>query len=113
MAKPVKLSNGRHWRTQREALAHFKQMLGRHARGDRVAEPQDHNDLQSLLQRYDALLPSGSDTKAGAGVSHFSKELNVGDGWVSDGFHVHRVDGTSIDFSYIDAVVGKAAKERT
>lgn len=107
MAKPVQLPNGRHWRTQTEALKHFKEMLGRHERGDRIEDPQDHADLESLLQRYDGLLPSGAVTKCGAGVSHFSKELNVGEGWVSDGFHVHRVDGTSIDFSYIDAVTGK------
>ncbi len=29
MAKPVHLSNGRQWRTQTEALRHFKEMLGR------------------------------------------------------------------------------------
>lgn len=108
MAKPVHLSNGRMWRTQTEALMHFKEMLGRHARGDRISNGQDQSDLESLLHRYDALLPPGAETKCGPGISYFSKELNVGDGWVSDGFHVHRVDGTSIDFSYIDAVKGKA-----
>lgn len=112
MAKPVQLSNGRSWRTQTEALKHFKDMLGRHGRGHRVESDSDHSDLEALLLRYDALLTAGADTKAGAGISHFSKELNVGDGWVSDGFHVHRVDATSIDFSYIDAVTGKAPKER-
>jgi Protein of unknown function (DUF3223) len=111
MAKPVQLSNGRQWRTQTEALQHFKEMLSRHARGDRIVDTQDHSDLESLLQRYDALLPPGEETKCGSGISHFSKELNVGDGWVSDGFHVHRTDGTSIDFSYIDAVAGKAPKK--
>ncbi|MDO9095749.1 MAG: DUF3223 domain-containing protein [Rubrivivax sp.] len=108
MAKPVQLPNGRQWRTQTEALRHFKEMLGRHGRGDRVSDAQDHADLVALLQRYDALLPLGAETKCGSGISHFSKELNVGEGWVSDGFHVHHVDGTSIDFSYIDAVTGKA-----
>ena len=112
MAKPVNLSNGRQWRTQTEALKHFKDMLSRHARGDQVADANDHSDLESLLQRYDAMLPDGADTKTGVGISHFSKELNVGNGWVSDGFHVYRVDGTSIDFSYIDAVTGKTQKVR-
>jgi hypothetical protein len=30
--------------------------------------------------------------------------LNIGDGYATSGFHVHRIDGTSIDFSYIQAV---------
>lgn len=112
MAKPIHLSNGSSWRTQTDALKHFKGMLGRHNRGDRVENAQDHSDLEALLLRYDALLHPDAQTKSGSGISHFSKELNVGDGWVSEGFHVHRVDGTSIDFSYIDAVTGKAPKGR-
>jgi Protein of unknown function (DUF3223) len=86
-------------------------MLSRHGRGDRIVDTHDHADLESLLQRYDALLPPGAETKCGSGISHLSKELNVGGGWVSDGFHVHRIGGTSIDFSYIDAVIGKAPRK--
>jgi hypothetical protein len=113
MAKSVALLNGRQWRTRAEALKHFKEMLKRHARGERVVDSHDHSDLVALLQRYDALLPAGADRKAGGGISHFSKELNLGEGWVSDGFHVHRIDGTSIDFSYIDAVPGKTSERCT
>lgn len=111
MAKPVKQSNGRHWRTQREARADLKAILGRHACGDRFAFPQDQNDLQPLPQRYDVLLPPGSDAKSGAGVSYFSKELNLGIEWASDSFHMCRVDGISNGFSYIDAGVDKVTKE--
>lgn len=108
MVKPVTLSNGRQWRMQKDALAHFKQMLGRYQNGDRILDPTDHNDLCALLERYDSVLPAGHPTKSGNGVSHFSREQNRGDGWTTDGFHVHRLDGTAIDFSYIYAVTLKA-----
>lgn len=104
MVKPVKLSNGRQWRTQKEALEHFKQMLARYANGDKITDSADHDDLSALLARYDAVLAPGEEKKAGTGIAYFSRERNVGEGWSTDGFHVHRADGTSIDFSYISAV---------
>jgi len=106
MVKPVQLSNGRSWRTQKEALKHFKDMLARYSIGDRVSESNHHDDLVALIERYDALLSSRDQTKGGGGIEFFSKQRNVGDGWTTEGFHVHRRDGTSIDFSYIDAVKG-------
>jgi len=104
MVKPIRLSNGRQWRTQKDALQHFKQMLARYENGDRIDAPSDHDDLCALLSRYDSVLSPGEVTKVGTGVAYFSRERNVGDGWSTDGFHVHRTDGTSIDFSYISAV---------
>ncbi len=104
MTKSVKLPNGRHWRTQGEAMDHFKNMLSRSTLGERVIDADDHADLAALLQVYDSVLPAGAPTKAGDGVDFFSKQRNRGDGWSSDGFHVHRVDGTQIDFSYKEAV---------
>ncbi len=104
MAKSVQLSNGRQWRTQKDALQHFKQMLARYENGDRVSESADHDDLRALIARYDSVLASGAVTKTGPGIEYFSRERNIGDGWSTDGFHVHRTDGTSIDFSYISAV---------
>lgn len=104
MAKPVQLPNGRQWRTRSEALEHFKQMLARHSNGERVTAPADHDDLCALLTLYDGVLAPGEPTKTGSGISHFSRERNAGDRWSTDGFHVHRTDGTSIDFSYISAV---------
>ncbi|CAE6860299.1 hypothetical protein R69658_07583 [Paraburkholderia aspalathi] len=109
MAKSVMLNNGRQWRTQHDALEHFKQMLARYRNGERVADPSDHADLCALISRYDEFVPAGEDTKAGQGVSHFSRESNASAGWTTDGFHVHRLDSTSIDFSYIEAV--KCASE--
>ena len=104
MAKSVHLPNGRQWRTRSEALAHFKQMLALYSNGELVSKPRDHDDLSALLAHYDDALKPGEPTKTGAGISHFSREQNTGEGWSTDGFHVHRTDGTSIDFRYINAV---------
>ena len=109
MTKKVSLSNGRFWAKQGEAKEHFKQMLARYKDGERIADPQDHEDLCALLVPYDGRLLPGEETKAGAGVSHFTRQLNRGTGWSSSGFYVHRVDGTSIDFSYIEAVKSASA----
>lgn len=103
-AKPVTLSNGRHWPRQKDALEHFKEMLGRYTTGERVTDPADHADLCALLTRYDASVPPGAETKIGVGIEYFSRERNGGEGYSTEGFHVHRKDGTSIDFSYIHAV---------
>jgi hypothetical protein len=104
MAKPVVLSNGRNWPTRKAALAHFKAMLARHSNGSIVTDPQDASDLLALLIRYDGVLPPGAPTKTGSGVSHFSRDSASAEGWPTDCFHVHRTDGSKIDFSYIDAV---------
>jgi hypothetical protein len=104
MGKPVSLSNGRSWRFQKDAFAHFREMLSRYEDGDRISVPSDESDLRALLKRYDAEVPSGQPTKTGVGVSHFSRELNTGDTWATSSFHVHRVDGTSTDFSFYEAV---------
>lgn len=104
MVKPVQLSNGRQWRTQKDALQHFKLMLARYTNGDRISESADHEDLGALIARYDSVLAPGEETKAGTGIEYFTRERNVGDGWSTDCFHVHRTDGTSVDFSYISAI---------
>ncbi|MCR5882171.1 DCL family protein [Rhizobacter sp. J219] len=103
MTKPVTLPNGKSWRLQKEALDYFKAMLARYTLGQRVTESADHADLSALLQVYDGVLPPG-EAKAGMGIEYFSKQRNSGEGWSTDGFHVHRTDGSSVDFSYIQAV---------
>ena len=110
MAKSVRLANGRDWHTQNAALEHFKGMLNRYTRGDRITDSSDHSDLACLVRLYDTHLAGSEPSKGGVGLSHFTKELNVGEGWATDGFHVHRTDGTSIDFSYIEAVKSIASK---
>jgi len=104
MTKKVMLQNGKFWLKQSDALAHFKAMLARYANGEIVSDSQDHDDLRALVVTYDAGRPADMEAKIGVGLSHFSRELNHGDKWRSAGFHVHRQDGSSIDFSYIEAV---------
>lgn len=79
-------------------------MLARYSNGELVSVMSDHDDLSALLAICDGVLARGEPTKSGAGISHFSREQNAGEGWSTDGFHVHRTDGTSIDFSYISEV---------
>jgi hypothetical protein len=107
MPKSVQLSNGRKWQSQKDALKHFRDMLARYQDGERVADESDDGDLRALVLRYDSLLTPGGETKAGAGIEFFSRQLNSGDGWATPGFHVHRKDGTSIDFSFYRAVQSK------
>jgi hypothetical protein len=103
MAKSVTLENGRVWGSKKEALAHYKDMLARYSVGDQVSDSSDHADLAGLLRRYDKSTRQG-ESKIGSGIDYFSKQQNFGKGWSTAGFHVHRTDGTSDDFSYIDAV---------
>ena len=103
MAKQVVLTNGKRWPAKKDAVAHFKAMLARYKDGQVVSQP-DAGDLAALLERYDRCLRPGDEPKIGAGVSHFSRQLNRGEGWSTSGFHVHRIDGTSVDFSYRDAI---------
>lgn len=104
MTKPVRLSNGRQWATQTLAKQHFKTMLHRYSTGAEVSDPQDQSDLTSLLEAYDSVVAPGDATKAGVGIAGFSKQRNTGERFATDGFHVHRTDGSSIDFSYQRAV---------
>jgi len=101
---PVGLSNGRHWEKRGDALAHFKLMLNRYRNGQVVNDPADHSDLVALVTAYEKTISDKTKSKVGPGIKHFSRESNLLDGYPTDGFHVHRVDGSSIDFSYIKAV---------
>lgn len=85
MAKPVHLSNGRQWRTRTDALEHFKQILARYNDGDRITDPPDHDELQSLLARYDSVVSPGSETKTGSGIKYFSRQRNADQGWTTSG----------------------------
>ncbi|WP_213742233.1 DCL family protein [Bradyrhizobium sp. dw_411] len=106
MAKSINLPNGRSWKTQTTALAHFKDMLARHSDNEVVEDRSDHDDLVALLERYDAVI-TDSPAKIGSGVEHFFRRRNVGEGYSTPGFWVHRTDGTDTDFSYISAVKGQ------
>ncbi len=108
MAKSVQLSNGKKWRTQKEALSHFKKMLARYSNGDTIDSIDDHDDLLALVERYDQL-ELGGPSKVGPGIDYFERRLNRGEGYSSPGFWAIRVDGTETDFSYPRAVKGVPA----
>lgn len=111
MTKTVSLPNGRTWRPQSAALGHFKDMLNRYADGQRVTDQQDHDDLLALLTVYDAA-PGLAETKIGAGVSYFYRDIdqdNAHDGPQTSCFYVMRVDGTAIDFSTRKAVMAASS----
>lgn len=104
MAKLVKIKNGRQWGTQTAALAHFKNLLHRYSNGDLIDNAGDIDDLTGLLLTYDEARSVDEPAKAGTGIHHFKRMNNSGPGWSTDGFWIFRNDGTSIDFSYIEAV---------
>lgn len=106
MAKEVSLPNGRSWKTQTKALTHFKEMLGRYADEQVIDDASDHQDLLTLLERYDLAIADGP-SKIGAGVDCFLRRRNVGPDYSTPGFWVRRIDGSETDFSYINAVKGK------
>jgi hypothetical protein len=111
-AIPIKLKSGRSWPKKGDALAYFKDMLGRYNVGDRVHDAADHADLAALLDVYDSVLAEGDPTKACKGVSHFEKQWNSDHPGHTACSFVVRSDGTSIDFSTIRAldVVANIAK---
>jgi hypothetical protein len=102
--KAVHLANGKSWRARKDAIEHFRKMLARYKDGQKISDSADESDLRTLLILYDSVVPPGSPTKTGSGVAYFSRELNTGDGWATSGFHVHRTDGTSVDFSFRSAI---------
>ena len=108
MVKSVELPNGKFWRTQKEALQHFKDMLGRYKNDQLVDSLEDHDDLVAILERYD-LLELGGRSKVGPGIRHFERRLNRGEGYTSPGFWAVRVDGTETDFSCPKAIKGRPA----
>jgi hypothetical protein len=103
MAKPVLLSNGRSWATQMAAKTHFKTMLNRHFDGERIIDSRDHSDLLSLLEAYDRNIESPM-KKSGCGVEYFFRDRDQEHDGLTSCFFARRLDGTSIDFSYLRAV---------
>ncbi len=93
--KPVKLDT-RNFATQSQATAHFKAMLNRYRPGDRISD-EDARDLGALLKRH-----TEYEEKIGAGVRHF--EVMMADGYTTQCFRIVRIDGSSVDFSYIHCI---------
>ncbi|MBY3382401.1 DCL family protein [Rhizobium laguerreae] len=105
--KPVILSNGSEWSTRQAAEDYFRDLRDRYPLETVIDEPQDHDDLCALLERYDAAIYDGP-SKIGCGVSHFVTRQNEVHGGKSVGFWVIRSDGTETDFSFPTAVAGRS-----
>lgn len=113
MAKPLTLSNGRTFKSQKSAEDHFRSIRDSYEEGNHIDDSAHHADLLSLLERYDALILDGP-AKSSGGVAHFFWRMNVnpegGPRWASRGFWLTRKDGTTTDFSFLDAVRGQPHK---
>lgn len=107
MALAIILSNGRTWKTKAAALSHFKAMLACYAGGHMVEDRNDHDDLGTLLERYDEAIVDRP-SKTGAGIDHFTRTRNNLNEYSTPSFWVQRTDGTATDFSYISGVNGHA-----
>jgi hypothetical protein len=105
MAKGVSLSNGRNWSSQKGATAHFREIRDRYEDHVPIDSGQDHEDLLALLERYDAA-HDDEDSKIGVGVDFLEVRTNYGSGGPTRGFWVHRIDGTTTDFSFPWAIRG-------
>lgn len=101
---PITLPNGKSFKKKGEAQAYFKAMLNNYAIGAMISDSTDFNDLCALLAAYDAALPNGEPSKAGIGVSHFERRMDMDHPGHTTCFFVIRKDGTFIDFSYLKAI---------
>jgi hypothetical protein len=105
--KPVELSNGRRWPTQGAAIRHFMELRDRHPLYTPIEDPDDHEDLVALLERYDASILDDP-LKAGQGIRHFETRINEAHGGKTTGFWVVRDDGSETDFSFYKAVAARS-----
>ncbi len=110
MAKVITLSNGREWKTQKDALDHFRRILRSYDDDTVIDDPVHHDDLAALLERYDMTI-TNAPSKIGCGIAHFMRRLNYGVGYSTAGFWVVRTDGTKTDFSFPHAVKGKPKQQ--
>lgn len=101
--KPVVLSNGRKWASRDAALEHFRNLRDRYELETPIADPNDHDDLCALLDRFDSGNSSGP-SKIGCGISHFKTRENYANGGKTIGFWVVRTDLSETDFSFVKAV---------
>lgn len=101
-AKPVQLQNGKHWPTQSAAKKHFQAILHGYGPGERITEESHIDDLDALLESYDAGW-EGPKKKAKP-ISHFSIEHNRAEGRTSRSVFIHYEDGSQDDFSLGKAV---------
>src|SRR5215472_2527218 len=98
--QPVILSNGRKFPTKRATLEHFREILHDYTDSAEIVDPEHHDDLAALLERYDNTVTGEPQTKIGAGIARFERRRNTGAGYSTPGFWVVRTDGSATDFSF-------------
>lgn len=101
--KPVELPNGRRWPTRDAALQHFRTLRDNYELETPIDDPNDHDDLCALLERFDNENSSGP-SKVGCGISHFITRENYANGGKTVGFWVVRSDLSETDFSFVKSV---------
>jgi hypothetical protein len=106
----IALTNGKVWRSQTAAKAHFRVILHAYPNGAVVSDPAHHADLAALVARLDTVLPV-EERKGTAGIAHFERRLNTGPGYATPGFWLVRPNGDATDFSYLAAVDGRAKSQ--
>lgn len=108
--KPLTLPNGKTFVSRGAAEAHFLDMRLRYPLNTPIDDPADHDDLLSLLERYDEAIHDGP-SKIGAGILHFETRLNRTNGGANVGFWAVRQNNSETDFSVIKAVAAKGSTE--
>lgn len=88
------------FRTQQDIRVHLRHLFDKYAVDAVVDDDNDHEFLIALLERHPE-----RDAKVGCGVHHFSREQNPD--WPTPGFRLHRLDGSSTDFSTAQCISGK------
>jgi len=93
-AKPVSLGE-KYFLRQKDALAHFSEMLSRY-QVDEIVNDLDSIDLLELLRRHPHF-----DSKVGSGIGRFRAIISP-DG--SKCFGIERINGSIVDFSFIRCI---------
>jgi Protein of unknown function (DUF3223) len=81
------------------ALRYIKHLRLTHRLDVPLGDPY-HAQVCDLISHH-----PGCDEKVGAGIDHFTVSLSP---WGNREFHLHRVDGTSVNFSYTKCLEPKA-----
>lgn len=102
VAHPVEIAT-QSFAKKGDAIAFFRAMLNRYAPGDRVSDA-DALDLAAVLERHPEYA-----MKVGSGIDHFEVMMTVHG---SQCFCVMRTDGTKTDFSFMQAVAGRAPSKK-
>ncbi|HBL12139.1 MAG TPA: DUF3223 domain-containing protein [Cyanobacteria bacterium UBA11162] len=90
--------NGREFKSQKDAIEYFKEMLARYRNGQTVIG-DDREMLMSLLERHPE-----ADKKIGCGVKKLYKDKTD---MPTSCFWIEREDGSRTDFSYRTAISAK------